>query len=229
MGSPIEILKKYWGYDAFRHPQEEIIKSVLNGDDTFALLPTGGGKSICFQIPAMINDGVCVVISPLIALMNDQVKNLNKKNIKAIALTSKLSEDEVIIAFDNLQFGNYKFLYLSPEKLQSDLIQEKIKQLNIQLIAVDEAHCISEWGHDFRPSYLNIGSLREFFPKVPIIALTASATQKVVEDIVDNLGLNEPKIFKKSFLRKNLAYQIFEVEDKLFKIEQIFKRHLVLK
>ena len=224
METPIEILKKYWGFDVFRHPQEEIILSILNGDDTFALLPTGGGKSICFQIPALINDGVCVVISPLIALMNDQVKNLNKRNIKAIALTSKLSEDEVIIAFDNLQFGNYKFLYLSPEKLQSELIQQKIKQLNIQLIAVDEAHCISEWGHDFRPSYLHIGSLREFFPKVPFIALTASATEKVVIDIIENLGLNTPKIFKKSFSRENLAYQIYEIEDKLFKVEQILKK-----
>lgn len=224
MGSPIKILEKYWGYDAFRHPQEEIISSVLKGNDTFALLPTGGGKSICFQIPALANEGVCIVISPLIALMNDQVSNLNKRNIKAIALTSKLSEDETIIAFDNLQFGNYKFLYLSPEKLQSDLIQQKIKQLNLQLIAVDEAHCISEWGHDFRPSYLNIGSLRDSFPQVPIIALTASATEKVVEDIVENLGLNTPQIFKKSFFRENLAYQIYEVEDKLFKVEQILKK-----
>lgn len=224
METPIEILKKYWGHNTFRDPQEAIISSLLNGNDTFALLPTGGGKSICFQIPALINDGVCVVISPLIALMNDQVNNLNKRNIKAIALTSKLSEDEVIVAFDNLQFGNYKFLYLSPEKLQSELIRQKIKQLNVQLIAVDEAHCISEWGHDFRPSYLNIGGLRDFFPQVPFIALTASATEKVVEDIVENLGLKTPNIFKKSFLRENLAYQIYEVEDKLFKVEQILKK-----
>ena len=224
MGAPIEILKKYWGHDVFRHPQEEIISSVLNGNDTLALLPTGGGKSVCFQIPTLVNDGICIVISPLIALMNDQVKNLNKKNIKAIALTSKLTPDEVIIAFDNLQFGNYKFLYLSPEKLQSELIQQKIKQLNVQLIAIDEAHCISEWGHDFRPSYLNISILREFFPQTPMIALTASATEKVAKDIVENLSLDTPKIFKKSFLRENLAYQIFEVEDKLFKVEQVLKK-----
>ncbi|MDC9722544.1 MAG: RecQ family ATP-dependent DNA helicase [Urechidicola sp.] len=224
MEAPIEILKKYWGYDEFRYPQEEIISSVLNGTDTLALLPTGGGKSICFQIPTLVNDGVCIVVSPLIALMNDQVKNLNNRNIKAIALTSKLTPDEVIIAFDNLQFGNYKFLYLSPEKLQSELIQQKIKQLNVQLVAIDEAHCISEWGHDFRPSYLNISILREFFPQVPMIALTASATEKVTQDIVENLGLDNPKIFKKSFLRENLAYQIFEVEDKLFKVEQVLKK-----
>ena len=224
METPIEILKKYWGYNAFRHPQEEIISNVLNGDDTLALLPTGGGKSVCFQIPTLVNDGICIVVSPLIALMNDQVKNLSNKNIKAISLTSKLTPDEVIVAFDNLKFGNYKFLYLSPEKLQSELIQQKIKQLNVQLIAIDEAHCISEWGHDFRPSYLNISILREFFPQVPMIALTASATEKVSKDIVENLGLDTPKIFKKSFLRKNLAYQIFEAEDKLFKVEQVLKK-----
>ncbi|MFK5880545.1 MAG: ATP-dependent DNA helicase RecQ [Flavobacteriaceae bacterium] len=224
METPIEILKNHWGHDSFRHSQEEIINAVLNGNDILALLPTGGGKSVCFQIPTLVNDGICIVISPLIALMNDQVKNLNNRNIKAIALTSKLTQDEVIVAFDNLQFGNYKFLYLSPEKLQSELIQQKIKQLNVQLIAIDEAHCISEWGHDFRPSYLNISILREFFPQVPMIALTASATKKVAKDIVKNLGLNSPKIFKKSFLRENLAYQIFEVEDKLYKVEQVLKK-----
>ncbi len=224
METPIEMLKKHWGHNAFRHPQEEIISSILNGDDALVLLPTGGGKSICFQIPTLVNDGVCIVVSPLIALMNDQVKNLSTINIKAIALTSKLTQDEVIVAFDNLQFGNYKFLYLSPEKLQSELIQQKIKQLNVQLIAIDEAHCISEWGHDFRPSYLNISILREFFPQVPMIALTASATEKVAKDIVGNLGLSSPKIFKKSFLRKNLSYQVFEVEDKLYKVEQILKK-----
>lgn len=224
MNSPLEILKKYWSYDRFREPQEEIIQSVLKGNDIVALLPTGGGKSVCFQIPIMLNDGVCIVISPLIALMNDQVKNLQKKNIKAVALTSKLSQDEIVTIFDNLQFGNYKFLYLSPEKLQSEFIQQKIKQIDIQLIAVDEAHCISEWGHDFRPSYLNIHILRDFYPTIPIIALTASATEKVIEDIHKNLHLREPNIIKKSFYRKNLAYQIYDVEDKLFKVEQILKK-----
>lgn len=219
-----EILKKYWGFSEFITPQEEIISSVLERNDTVALLPTGGGKSICFQVPTMVNDGVCIVISPLIALMNDQIKNLKKRNIKAVALTSKLSHSEIITLFDNLQFGNYKFLYLSPEKLQSPLILEKLKQIDIQLITIDEAHCISEWGHDFRPSYLQIHVLRDLFPSIPIIALTASATKKVLADIISNLNLEKPSIFKKSFYRKNLAYQIFDTEDKLFKVEQILKK-----
>ena len=224
MNSPLEILKKYWGFNTFKHPQENVISSVLNGVDTIALLPTGGGKSICFQVPTLMKNGVCIVISPLIALMNDQVKNLQNRNIKAVALTSKLSQDEIVTVFDNLLFGNYKFLYLSPEKLQSEFIQTKLRQLNIQLIAVDEAHCISEWGHDFRPSYLNIKIIRDFFPKIPIIALTASATERVLTDIVKNLDLKTPKIVKKSFFRANLAYQIFDVEDKLYKVEQILNK-----
>ncbi len=219
-----EILKKYWGFSSFRYPQEEIITSVLAKVDTVALLPTSGGKSICFQIPTLVKEGVCIVVTPLISLMNDQVKNLKDKNIKAIALTSKLSQNELITAFDNLQFGNYKFLYLSPEKLQSPLVLEKISQLNIQLIAIDEAHCISEWGHDFRPSYLLIKVLRDLFPKTPIIALTASATKKVLDDIIENLNLEKPVIFKKSFYRKNLVYQIVDTDDKLFKVEQILKK-----
>jgi ATP-dependent DNA helicase RecQ len=224
METPASILEKYWGFTSFIDPQEKIINHVIDGHDTIALLPTSGGKSICFQIPALLKEGTCIVISPLISLMNDQVNNLKKRNIKAIALTSQLSEDEIVNAFDNLQFGNYKFLYLSPEKIQSEFIQEKIKQLNVQLIAIDEAHCISEWGHDFRPSFLNINILRTIHPKAPIIALTASATEKVVEDIITNLNLESPKIVKKSFFRSNLAYQIFEVEDKLYKIEQIIKK-----
>ncbi|MGK0126634.1 MAG: ATP-dependent DNA helicase RecQ, partial [Candidatus Azotimanducaceae bacterium] len=224
METPASILEKYWGFTSFIDPQEKIINHVIDGHDTIALLPTSGGKSICFQIPALLKEGTCIVISPLISLMNDQVNNLKKRNIKAIALTSQLSEDEIVNAFDNLQFGNYKFLYLSPEKIQSEFIQEKIKQLNVQLIAIDEAHCISEWGHDFRPSFLNINILRTIHPKAPIIALTASATEKVVEDIITNLNLESPKIVKKSFFRSNLAYQIFEVEDKLYKIEQILKK-----
>lgn len=224
MNTPTSILEKYWGFSSFIDPQEKIINHVLNGKDTIALLPTSGGKSVCFQVPAILNKGVCIVISPLISLMNDQVQNLKKRNIKAIALTSQLSENEIINAFDNLQFGNYKFLYISPEKIQSEFIQEKIKQLNVQLIAIDEAHCISEWGHDFRPSYLNISILRTIHPKVPIIALTASATEKVVEDISINLQLDNPIIVKKSFFRANLAYQIFEVEDKFYKIKQILNK-----
>jgi ATP-dependent DNA helicase RecQ len=224
MSNSLEILKKYWNYDSFRHPQEEIILSVINKKDTIALLPTGGGKSICFQIPILLKEGICIVVSPLIALMNDQVNSLIRKGIKAVALTSKLSENEIVNIFDNLQFGGFKFLYLSPEKLQSEFIKEKLRHINIQLIAVDEAHCISEWGHDFRPAYLNIHLIRELHPDIPIIALTASATEKVTNDIVTNLKLNNTSIIKKSFYRKNLAYQIFTVEDKLFRLQQILNK-----
>ncbi len=164
MSKPLEILQKYWKHDAFRTPQEEIIASVLEGKDTFGLMPTGGGKSITFQVPAMMIEGICLVISPLVALMKDQVKNLQDKGIKAIALTGGISSDEMIDLLDNCQFGNYKFLYLSPERLQSDWILERIKNLPINLIAIDEAHCISQWGHDFRPAYLKISKLKEYFP-----------------------------------------------------------------
>jgi ATP-dependent DNA helicase RecQ len=224
MSTPLEILKQYWNYESFKHPQEEIISSVINKKDTIALLPTGGGKSICFQLPILLQEGICIVISPLIALMNDQVNGLLQKGIKAVALTSKLSEGEIVTIFDNLQFGGYKFLYLSPEKLQSEFIKEKLRHLNIQLIAIDEAHCISEWGHDFRPSYLNIHLIRELHPTIPIIALTASATEKVTTDIITNLKLDAPSIIKKSFYRDNLAYQIFTVEDKLYKLQQILTK-----
>jgi ATP-dependent DNA helicase RecQ len=167
MSETLQILKKYWNHDSFRLPQEEIIDSVLNGQDTFALMPTGGGKSICFQIPGMIKEGICVVISPLVALMKDQVANLQKRNIKAIALTGGIKTDELIDLLDNCQFGNYKFLYLSPERLQSDWVLERIKNLPVNLIAIDEAHCVSQWGHDFRPSYLKISNLKTHFPKIP--------------------------------------------------------------
>jgi len=213
MGTPLEILKKYWDYDQFISPQEEIITSVLKGENTIVLLPTSGGKSICYQVPALLLEGVCIVISPLIALIHDQVNYLKEKNIKAIALTSQLSQDEIIIAFDNLQFGGFNFLYLSPEKLQSDFIQEKIKQLKVSLIAIDEAHCISEWGHDFRPSYLKLNLLKELQPNATFIALTATATQRVLEDIQNNLGLKEAKIIKKSFKRENLFYHVRLTED----------------
>ncbi len=224
MTKPIEILKKYWGFDTFIEPQEEIISSVLSKRDTLALLPTGGGKSLCFQLPTLLNDGICVVVSPLIALMNDQVKNLAQKGIKAIQLTSKQSQDEIVMLFDNLLYGNYKFLYLSPEKLQSEFIQTKIQHLDIQLFAIDEAHCISEWGHDFRPSYLNINKLSQLHPNVPFIALTASATPKVTNDIIDNIGMTNPTIIKKSFYRKNLGYRIINVEDKLSKIKNLIEQ-----
>lgn len=224
METPLEILKKYWGHSAFRAPQKEIITSVLKGDNCLVLLPTSGGKSICYQIPALVMDGVCIVISPLIALIKDQVNGLNKKNIKAIALTAQLSQDEIIIAFDNLQFGGIKFLYLSPEKLQSKLIQDKIKQLNVSLIAIDEAHCISEWGHDFRPSYLQLNVLHELQPTATFIALTATATQKVLEDIQLNLGLEKATVFKKSFQRTNLSYHVIKTEDIYAKLVQLLNR-----
>lgn len=224
MNSPLEILKKYWKYEEFRAPQEEIITTVLKGEDTIVLLPTSGGKSICYQIPALISNGVCIVISPLIALIQDQVNSLIEKNIKAISLTSQLSQDEIIIAFDNLQFGGFKFLYLSPEKLQSKLIQEKIKQLNVSLIAIDEAHCISEWGHDFRPSYLTLKILKELQPETPIIALTATATKKVIEDIQQNLEIENAVIFKKSFQRDNLSYHVIKTENVFGKLIQLLNK-----
>lgn len=225
MSEALQILKKYWKHDSFRSLQNEIIDSVLSGQDTFALMPTGGGKSVCFQIPAMMNEGICLVVSPLVALMKDQVANLQKRNIKAIALTGGIKSDEMIDLLDNCQFGNYKFLYLSPERLQSDWILDRIKNLPINLITIDEAHCVSQWGHDFRPAYLKISNLKKHFPKVPFLALTATATPKVKEDIINELGLEEPQLFEKSFARKNIAYMVFEVEDKLFRIEQILKKN----
>lgn len=223
--TPLSILQKYWNHDTFRSVQGEVITSVLDGKDTFALMPTGGGKSICFQVPGMIKDGICLVISPLVALMKDQVQNLQKRNIKAIALTGGIQSDEMIELLDNCQFGNYKFLYLSPERLQSDWILERIKNLPINLIAIDEAHCVSQWGHDFRPAYLKISSLKTHFPKVPFLALTASATKRVREDIVTQLGLESSVVFEKSFARENIAYMVFDVEDKLFRMEQILKKN----
>jgi ATP-dependent DNA helicase RecQ len=220
-----QILKKYWNHDSFRTPQDEIIQSVLEGKDTFALMPTGGGKSICFQVPAMMKQGICLVISPLIALMKDQIQNLEKRNIKALALTGGISSDDTIDLLDNCQFGNYKFLYLSPERLQSDWILDRIKGLPINLIAIDEAHCVSQWGHDFRPAYLKISKLKEHFPKVPFLALTASATERVQEDICTQLGLEQPQLFKKSFVRDNIAYMVFEAEDKLSRIQQILTKN----
>jgi ATP-dependent DNA helicase RecQ len=225
MPKALEILQKYWKHDQFRSLQKEIIDSVLSGQDTFALLPTGGGKSICFQVPALINDGICLVISPLVALMKDQVQNLQKLDIKAIALTGGIKSDEMVTLLDNCQFGNYKFLYLSPERLQTEWVLERIKQLPISIIAIDEAHCVSQWGHDFRPSYLKISNLKTHFPKVPFIALTASATKRVQEDVILQLGLEKTAVFQKSFNRENIAYFVLEAEDKLFRMEQILKKN----
>jgi ATP-dependent DNA helicase RecQ len=220
-----EILLKYWKHNSFRPLQKEIIDSVLDGRDTFALLPTGGGKSICFQVPAMMREGICLVVSPLIALMKDQVANLQKREIKAIALTGGIHTEEIIDLLDNCQYGNYKFLYLSPERLQSDWILERIKNLPINLIAIDEAHCVSQWGHDFRPAYLKISELKKYFPKIPFLALTATATPRVIEDIKTELGLKDPILFQQSFERKNIAYMVFEIEDKLYRTEQILKKN----
>jgi len=224
METPQEILKKYWNHSKFRDPQEAIINTVLKGDDSVVLLPTSGGKSICYQVPALLLEGVCIVISPLIALIKDQVNSLKEKNIKAIALTSQLSQDEIVVAFDNLQFGGIQFLYLSPEKLQSKFIQEKIKQLNVSLIAIDEAHCISEWGHDFRPSYLELKILKELQPEATVIALTATATQKVLDDIQYHLEIENATLFKKSFQRKNLGFHVITTEDIYGKLLQILNK-----
>lgn len=225
MQHPINILERYWNYTSFRPLQEEIIEAVLEGHDTFALLPTGGGKSICFQVPALATDGICIVVSPLVALMKDQVNNLKKKGIKAIALTSGIPYNELDSLLDNCIYGNYKFLYLSPERLQQELVQDRIKQMNVSFIAVDEAHCISQWGHDFRPAYRNIKTLRELLPHINIIALTASARPQVLEDIITELDMINPKVFKKTFSRPNLAYMVFEEEDKLYRVEKILNKN----
>ena len=219
-----EILKKYWGYDAFRPLQPDIISSVLGGKDTLALLPTGGGKSICFQVPALANEGLCLVISPLIALMKDQVESLKKKNIPALSIYSGMSFFEVKRTVENAVNGNYKFLYVSPERLETNLFLEYLPGMNINLLAVDEAHCVSQWGYDFRPPYLRIATIREHLPGVPILALTASATKEVQDDICDKLAFkNDHKRFQKSFERPNLSYSVFNPSSKQNKLIEIFK------
>ncbi|MFI5164070.1 MAG: ATP-dependent DNA helicase RecQ, partial [Bacteroidia bacterium] len=210
-----QILLKYWGYSQFRPLQEEIINSVIAGNDTLALMPTGGGKSICFQIPALMKEGICIVISPLIALMKDQVENLKTKGIKAIAITSAMNKTEIDVAFENCAYGDYKFLYLSPERLETELARARIRKMNVNLIAVDEAHCISQWGYDFRPSYLKIAEIRDLHPKVPVLALTATATPEVAKDIQQKLFFKKENLLRKSFERKNLAYYVIHEEDKM--------------
>ncbi len=219
------ILSKFYGFNSFKPLQEEIITSVMNGKDTVALLPTGGGKSLCFQLPALAKEGVCIVVSPLVALMDDQVKALKERGIKALKITGGLSFDELNILLGNAVYGNYKFLYLSPERLQQELVQNYIRQMNVNLIAVDEAHCISQWGNDFRPAYKNIVVLREIHPLVPIIALTATATPEVLEDTISELKLELPEVFRKSFVRDNLSYQVFQEEDKLYRTERLLKNN----
>lgn len=209
-----ELLKKYWGFDQFRLNQAAIVQNAINGHDTFALLPTGGGKSICFQVPALAREGICIVVSPLIALMQDQVKNLQKRGINAHAITSGMSRREIDIILDNCKFGDVKFLYVSPERLKTDIFITRFKQMKVGLIAIDEAHCISEWGHDFRPPYLDIHELREIHPQVPMIALTATATERVKEDIIIQLKLRNPKIFEGNFARPNISYEVYLVNNK---------------
>lgn len=218
-----DILRKYWGHDTFRPLQEKIINKVLAKQDVLALLPTGGGKSICFQVPALMQDGICLVISPLVALMEDQVESLKQKGIKAMALTGYVPLQELDTLLDNCIYGNYKFLYLSPERLQHDLVKLRINKMNISLIAVDEAHCISQWGHDFRPAYREISDLREQKPETPIIALTATATPTVAQDIQKQLGFNIPQILKKSFARSNIAYNVVYHQDKEHQLELLLK------
>ena len=217
------ILKQYWGYDSFRSLQEEIMLSVLDGKDSLALLPTGGGKSLCFQIPALANEGICIVVSPLIALMKDQVENLTKRGINAIAITSGLRKREIDLLLDNCIYGKIKFLYISPERLKQDLFIERFKQMNVNLIAIDEAHCISQWGYDFRPPYLEIKKLREYHPNVPFLALTATATKEVVEDIQVQLDFKTKNVFKKSFYRSNLQYVVLKEDDTLSAMLRVIK------
>ncbi len=219
-----EVLKKYFGYTSFRAPQAEIIQSVVEGKDVVAILPTGGGKSICFQVPSLMMEGICLVVTPLIALMQDQVQQLKKKGIAAIAVHSGLGYREIDILLDNCIYGQQKFLYLSPERLQTELFQERFKKMNVNLVAIDEAHCISQWGYDFRPPYLQIAQLRELKPKVPFIALTASATKQVKEDIIDKLKLKKEAVFQISFARENLSLVVRKTETKEKKLLEILSK-----
>ncbi len=210
-----QILVKYWGYSEFRPLQEDIIHSVMKGNDTLALMPTGGGKSVTFQIPALAQEGICLVITPLIALMKDQVENLNKRGINALAIHSGMTRNEIDIALDNCIFGDYKFLYLSPERIDTELFQARVSRMKVNLVAIDEAHCISQWGYDFRPSYLNIAKLRDHLSeRAPFLALTATATPTVIDDIQEKLHFKEKNVLWKSFERKNLIYLVREVENK---------------
>lgn len=224
MLDPAKILLQYWKYDTFRPLQEDIIRSVLDNRDTLALLPTGGGKSICFQVPAMTKEGVCIVISPLIALMQDQVDQLNKRGIPAVAIYSGMHAKQIDILLDNCIYGKTKFLYVSPERLKTELFIERAKLMKIGLLVVDEAHCISQWGYDFRPPYLEINAFKNLFPQVTCIALTASANEEVKLDIVQKLELKNPQIFQKSFSRANLSYSVLWEENKDKKVLQMLQR-----
>lgn len=220
----LDVLKQYWGYDSFRGIQEQIIRSIDQGKDTLGLMPTGGGKSISFQVPAMLKPGVCLVITPLIALMKDQVANLKKVGIKALSIHSGMSREQIVTALENCIFGDYKFLYVSPERLSTDIFQTKIRHMTVSMICVDEAHCISQWGYDFRPSYLEIAKIRKLLPGVPVLALTATATPRVVEDIQDRLMFREHNSFSMSFSRTNLSYVVRKTENKELELFHILEK-----
>ena len=219
-----DILKQYWGYDTFRDLQEEIIQSIGEGKDTLGLMPTGGGKSITFQVPALAKEGLCLVVTPLIALMKDQVQNLKKRGIKAVAIYSGMTRQEIIIALENCIFGDYKFLYISPERLDTEIFRTKLRSMKVSMITVDESHCISQWGYDFRPAYLKISEIRKLLPGIPVLALTATATPDVVKDIQEKLLFKEENVFRMSFERQNLAYIVRNAENKNGELLNILKK-----
>ena len=219
-----EILKQYWGYDSFRDLQEEIITSIGEGKDTLGLMPTGGGKSITFQVPALAQEGICIVITPLIALMKDQVQNLRKRGIKALAVYSGMTRQEILTALENCIFGDYKFLYISPERLDTDIFRTKLRSMKVSMITVDESHCISQWGYDFRPAYLKIAEIRALLPGIPVLALTATATPEVVKDIQARLDFREENVFRMSFERKNLAYIVRQTDNKTQELLHILRK-----
>lgn len=226
MLSPVyyQILKQYWGYDSFRGIQEDIIRSISEGNDTLGLMPTGGGKSITFQVPALAQEGLCLVVTPLIALMKDQVQNLRKRGIKALAIYSGMDRQAIVTALENCIFGNYKFLYISPERLGTDIFRTKLRKMHISMITVDESHCISQWGYDFRPAYLKIAEVRDLLPGVPVLALTATATPEVVKDIQVRLHFRCENVFRMSFERENLAYIVRHTENKTAELLHILRR-----
>lgn len=219
-----QVLKQYWGYDSFRGIQADIIRSICEGRDTLGLMPTGGGKSITFQVPALMREGICIVVTPLIALMKDQVQNLKQRGIRALAIHAGMNRQEIIITLENAIFGGYKFLYLSPERLETKIFQAKLSRMKVSMLVVDESHCISQWGYDFRPSYLRIADIRRYLPGVPVLALTATATPEVVKDIQQRLGFTTENVFRMSFERTNLAYVVRHTDDKYGELLHILQR-----
>lgn len=226
MKTPLSLLQHYWNHSEFRTGQLEAIQAILEGNDTFVLMPTGGGKSVCYQIPALLKEGICIVVSPLIALMSDQVNQLKAKGIKAVQITGGISADEISTLLDNCSYGNYKFLYLSPERIQQEWIVERLKTMEVSMVAVDEAHCVSQWGHNFRPAYQKITVLREALPKCAFMALTASATPKVAKEIIEGLSLHAPVKIQTSFYRSNLAYKTLFTEDKMGVLLSLLKKNM---